>query len=172
MKNRKKVVVIGAAILALAVVGFGVTKASGLKAAWGSGFHSCFHGMGPRSESHSADMADWVMWKMDRHVKDLNLNEIQTREYEKVKEEIKTSILDAHQRRNEFRHMVRLEMEKENPDMNGLASLIKGRVNHVPDLISEKIDLFLNFYNVLDRDQKARVIEMIRLRMGSAKQQN
>jgi len=61
-------------------------------------------------------------------------------------------------------------MNKENPDINALAGLIKERAQHVPDMVSKPIDLFVDFYNLLDKDQQARVIEMFRLRMGRAQQ--
>jgi hypothetical protein len=61
-------------------------------------------------------------------------------------------------------------MNKENPDMNALADLIKERAQHIPDMVSKPIDRFVDFYNLLDEDQKARVIEMFRMRIGSAQQ--
>jgi hypothetical protein len=166
MKNGKKVIVIGATILALAVVGIAVTKASELKAAWGSGFHPCFHGAGMHSNLHTEDIADFAMWKLDRHVKELNLTEAQTQEYERVRETIKRSMLEAGQERSEFHRLVRQEMNKESPDMNALVSLIKEKVNHIPEMVSNTADLFLNFFNTLDADQKARVAEVIRWRLG------
>jgi hypothetical protein len=172
MKNGKKVIVTGATILALVVVAIGVTKASGLKGPWGSGFQPCSHGAGMHSNLHGGDIADFAMWKLDRHVKELNLNETQTQEYEKVKEVIKRSILEARQGRSEFHQLVRVEIDKESPDMNALVGLIKERVKHIPEMVSKPADLFLNFFNTLDADQKARVVEMIRWRLGPAEKQN
>jgi len=37
-------------------------------------------------------------------------------------------------------------------------------------MVSKPIDLFVDFYNLLDQDQQARVIEMFRQRMGRAQQ--
>jgi hypothetical protein len=159
MRKQKKYV-IGAVILSVVVaVGIGVTMACGPKGPSGAGFYP-----GP----HSEDVADFIMWKMDRGVKTLNLNEAQTREYEKVKEGIKAGIADALAKRREFRGIVRDELDRENPDVNALAGLIKERVNRIPEMVSKKIDLFVNFYNTLDKDQKARAIEMLRSRVDSA----
>ena len=44
--------------------------------------------------------------------------------------------------------------------------MVKKRLETVPDLIGENIDLFLRFYNVLNGEQKAQMIEMFRSRMG------
>jgi hypothetical protein len=124
------------------------------------------------SNLHGGDIADFAMWKLDRHVKELNLNETQTQEYEKLKDVIKRSILEANQGRSEFHQRVRTEIDKENPDMSALISLIKERVMRIPEMVSKPADLFLNFFNTLDVDQKAQVIEMIRWRMGSTEKQN
>jgi hypothetical protein len=172
MKNGKKVIVTGATILALAVVGIGITKASGLKGAWGGHFQPCFHGAGMHPSFNGGDISDFAMWKLDRHVRELNLNETQTQEYEKVKGVIKRSILEAHQGRSEFHQLVRVEIDKDNPDMNALVSLLKERVKHIPEMVSKPADLFLDFFNTLDAEQKAQVVEMIRWRLGSAEKQN
>ena len=168
MSTRKKSV-IGALILSLAVVvGIGATMAYGPKGSWASGFHPGFHGMGCHTGPHGQDVADFIIWKMDRHVKELNLNGTQIQEYEKTKEKIKASIADAMKGRRDFHEIVREEMDKENPDMNALASLIKERSQHLPDMVSKHIDLFLSFYNMLDDAQRAKVIELFRWRMGAS----
>ena len=166
--SRRKKTIIGALILSLAVlVGIGATMAYGPRGSWARGFAPGFHGMGCHPGPHGEDIADFIMWKMDRHVKDLNLNEAQKKEYEKIKEETRAGIADAIEKRKEFRGIVQAEMNKENPDMNALAGLIKERAQNIPNMVSKPIDLFVGFYNLLDADQQARVIEMFRLRMGS-----
>jgi len=99
-------------------------------------------------------------------VKELNLNDIQKKEYEKSKEEIRAGIADAIERKKDFHRIVHEEMDKENPDMNALAGLMKERAQNIPHMVSKPIDLFVNFYNLLDESQKAKVIEMFRSRMG------
>jgi len=91
--SRRKKIIIGALILTLAVVvGIGATMAYGPRGSWARGFPPGFHGMGCHPGNHGHDIADFIMWKMDRHVKDLNLNQAQKNEYEKIKEEIKPSM--------------------------------------------------------------------------------
>jgi Spy/CpxP family protein refolding chaperone len=164
--TKKKKIVIGALVLSLAVAaGIGAVAVRGPNGAWGKAFHPGFHRTGFHHGLHSEDVADFVIWKMDKHMKELNLNEPQKQEYEKAKEEIRKSIADVVSRRMEFHGIVRDEMSRENPDVNSLGSLVKERANHIPDMVSKHVDLFLNLYNMLDEDQKARVIEMFRSRM-------
>ena len=166
MSKRKKII-IGALILAFAVVvGIGATIACGPKGSWARAFPPGFHGMGCHPGSHGEEIADFIMWKMDRRVRDLNLNEVQKNEYEKIKAEIKAGIAEAIARKKDFHRIVHEEMDKENPDVNALAGLMKNRAQNIPDMVSKPIDLFVDFYSLLDENQKAKVIEMFRARMG------
>jgi hypothetical protein len=168
MSKRKKMI-IGALILTLAiVVGIGATTVCGPKGSWARGFGPGFHGMGCHPGPHGEDIADFILWKTDRHVKELNLNDIQKKGYEKSKEQIRAGIAEAIERKKDFHRIVHEEMDKENPDLSALASLMKERAQNIPDMVSKPIDLFVNFYNLLDENQKAKVIEMFRARMGSA----
>ena len=166
MSKRKKIIT-GVFILTLAVVvGIGATVAYGPKGSWARSFPPGFHGMGCNGGPHGEDIADFILWKMDRQVKELNLNDSQKKEYERSKEEIRAGIAAAVERKRDFRKMVHEEMDKEDPDINALAGLMKERAQHIPDMVSKPIDLFVNFYNLLDENQKAKVIEMFRARMG------
>jgi len=169
--SKKKKIIMGALILTLAiVVGIGATIAYGPKGSWARGFPPGFHGMGCHPGPHGEDIADFILWKMDRHVKELNLNNDQKKEYEKSKEEIRAGIAQAIERKKDFHRVVHQEMDKENPDINALAGLMKERAQNIPDMVSKPIDLFVNFYNLLDKDQQAKVIEMFRARISFMQQ--
>jgi hypothetical protein len=122
--------------------------------------------MGCHPGTHGEDIAEFILWKMDRHVKELNLTDTQKKEYAKSKEEIRAGITEAIERKKDFHRIVHEEMAKENPDIDALAGLMKARSQNIPDMVSKPIDLFVNFYNLLDENQKASVIEMLRARMG------
>jgi Spy/CpxP family protein refolding chaperone len=159
MKKRKKYFIIGAVIVSLGILAsLGFSAACGPHGSWGKGFHSRFH---------SEDIADFISWKMDRHVKDLNLDDTQKQEYEKIKDQVKASITEAIERRREFHRIMHEEINKENPDLNNVANLAKERLQKMPDIIGRNLDLFMNFYNqILTDEQRAKVIEMIRDRCG------
>ena len=159
MKKRKKYFIIGAVIVSLGILAsLGFSAACGPHGSWGKGFHSRFH---------SEDIADFISWKMDRHVKELSLNDTQKQEYEQIKEQVKVSITEAIERRREFHRMAHEEINKENPDLNNVANVAKERLQKMPDIIGKNLDLFMDFYNrVLTDEQRAKVIEMIRDRCG------
>jgi hypothetical protein len=165
--SRRRKIIMGALILTVAiVVGIGGITAYGPKGSWARGFPPSFHGMGCHAGPRGDDIADFILWKMDRHVKELNLNDAQKKEYERSKDEIRAGIAEAIERKKDFHRIVHEEMGKENPDINALAGLMKERAQNIPDMVSKPIDLFVNFYNLLDENQKAKVIEMFRTRMG------
>lgn len=159
MKKRKKYFIIGAVILSIGILAsLGFTAACGPRGHWHKGFHSKFH---------SEDVADFILWKMDKHMKELNLNETQNQEYDRIKEQVKVSITEAIERRRQFHRMMHEEINKENPDLNNVANLAKERLQKMPDIIGKNLDLFMDFYNrVLTEEQRAKVIEMIRSRFG------
>jgi Spy/CpxP family protein refolding chaperone len=164
MKDRKRLMIIGGVIFSLAVVlGIGITSAFGPKNGWG-GFHRGFHGIGFHHGPPIEEITEFIMWKMDRRARELNLTEPQRREFERIKDEVRSTIAEAIERRREFHRRVMEELDRETPDIVGLADTIKGRVNSIPQMVSTKIDLLVNFYDMLDNEQKARLVEMCRSR--------
>jgi Spy/CpxP family protein refolding chaperone len=159
MKKRKKYLIVGTVILSLLVLtGLGFTAACAPHGRWHKGYHHGFH---------SDDVADFILWKMDRHVKELNLNETQMQQYEEIKGQVKAGITGAMERRREFHSIMHEEINKDNPDLNNVANLAKERLQKMPDIIGKNLDLFMDFYNrVLTDEQRAKVIEMIRSRIG------
>jgi DNA helicase IV len=112
-------------------------------------------------------VADFISWKMDRHVKNLNLDETQRQEYENLKGQVKTNITEAMERRRGFHSIIHEEINKENPNLNNVANLAKERLQKMPEIIGTNLDLFMDFYNrVLTDEQRAKVIGMIRERCG------
>ena len=159
MTKRKKYILIGIVILSVAMLaGLGITAAC------------CPHGhwhKGPHARFHSEDVADFVSWKMDRHVKDLNLDDSQSQEYEWLKGQIQESITEAMERRKDFHRVMHEEISRENPDLNAVAILAKDRLEKMPHMIGKNLDLLMDFYNrVLTDEQRAVVMEMIRDRWG------
>jgi hypothetical protein len=159
MKKRKKYIVIGIVVLSVAILaGLGLSAACGPHGHWHKGYHSRFH---------SEEVTDFISWKMDRHVKALNLDDSQRREYEKMKEQIRLSITEAMERRKEFHRIMYEEINKENADLNAVANLARDRLQNMPDIIGKNLDLFMDFYNrVLNSEQRAEVIRIIRERIG------
>jgi hypothetical protein len=70
----------------------------------------------------------------------------------------------ADNHRDLFRELKR-EIDREKPDMDAVANLVKERVKRMPGKMEEATDHLIDFYNVLDDNQKAQVIEEMRKMM-------
>ena len=58
------------------------------------------------------------------------------------------------------------EFNRENPDVSAVVSLLKERSKLIPGFMERKLDQFLDFYNILEEDQKAQVIKKFREKIG------
>ncbi len=166
MKTRNKVL-IGSGILFLFLItaGYGLVSAYG---PWGgpcSGFPHRFPARGFHSEAFHRDMAEFILWKMDKKAKEMKLNATQKVKYEALRENLKshfTEFLAEHQKMKDQFHQ---EIAKEEPDIKLLIQLAKTRLNEMSGFMNKNLDLFLDFYSSLDNQQKKMVSDEIRERM-------
>jgi len=167
MKRGKKYILVSAAIVALAILaGLGATLAYGPPGFCGRGFYPGSQRSGFHSKHHGEEMSEFILWKMDRHMKALDLSQDQEGRYKEMREQIKNSLTGLMEERRSFHEVMREEMNKDKPDIEALANLIKERLENMQAQISGNLDLFVKFYGLLDLDQKAQVIDMIRSRAG------
>ena len=167
MKRKRKYILASAAIVSLAVlVGLGVTLAYGPPGSRARGFNPGFQRAGFHARHHGEEVAEFILWKMDRHVKALDLSEDQEGRYREMREQIKSNLRGLMEERRAFHRMMREAFDKEDPDIEALANLLKGELENMQGQISRNLDLLVKFYGLLDPDQKAQVLEMIRSRAG------
>ena len=102
---------------------------------------------------------------MDSRVEELDLSETQMEEYEEIRLKVKAGLTEAMENRREFFRELKREINKDNPDMNALSDHIRQQLRKMPDFMSYNLDLFMEFYNVLDENQSARLLEKFRNRM-------
>lgn len=145
MRFQKEFLVIGALILCFGLVA-------------GCGPHR-FHRFRDR------DFPKRLMKHWDKHVAELDLSEPQRERYEEIREEILASLEKAREDRESFFSDLRSEIDREDPDLERIVGLVKDKLQEMPRLVEENLDYFLEFYNILDDNQKAQVMEMIRERM-------
>ncbi|MFH1490737.1 MAG: Spy/CpxP family protein refolding chaperone [Pseudomonadota bacterium] len=154
MKFKKAVIPIGIGILALALI-----AGCGLFASRGP--HPFFNGR-PHPGFRGRDFSKHFLTHLDSRVKTLDLTELQKRKYEEIRAKIEADMAAMKERRKDFLEKIREEIHRENPDMNSLALMIKERLEPLPQHIGAHMDTFMEFYNVLDKDQKAKIHQKIR----------
>ena len=158
MKLKKKYVIVGSVVAFLVVVtGFCIVKASGDYGLCGRGFHPPFF---------KKAFPGRILNRMDNKMEELNLSEEQKEKYAQLKVSFKADFEEMRTGRYEFMNDMRAIMDQKKPDMQMLAGLVKNRLNRMPDRIGTHLDQLVDFYNILNEEQKARVLERMRERMA------
>jgi hypothetical protein len=155
MKKRNKIFFgSGAVLLAILLVGIGISVACGPRVHSGRCFGPPFHD----------DFAEFMLWRMDRKVQKLDLKNEQKEKYNELRSKIEAQLSDGLEDRRRMREGFSLEIRKEDPDVKAMAETIKEKISKISSFMKENIDLFVEFYETLDDDQKDKVLEMIRER--------
>jgi len=166
MKTRNKVFIgSGVVLLIILLTGFGLFAAWG---PWGGpcrGFHPGFHGRGVHSGFGGKDFLEFALWRMDRRVKALGLSDVQEEKYDEIRARIENHLTEGLDDRKNMIEKFHTEMNKDNPDIAALAESVKKKIKVISKFMEENVDLFVEFYNTLDDDQKRQVIEAVRDRM-------
>ncbi len=167
MKSRKKYFIIGAAILLIALLaGVSFIAACGPPGFGDMGPHRMFCGEGSHPRFFGKDFSQFILARIDSRVEDLDLSETQIEEYGGIRQKVKDKFVFAMEKRREFFRELHDEVNEDNPDMNALTGRIKLHLGKMEDFMSGNLDLLMEFYNILDEDQKARVIEKMREKMS------
>jgi len=160
MKIRRRFYFIGGSILvAMIITGFGLAAA--LENSWG-GFR---HGKGFHRGFGHKDIGEFVLWRVDKQMKELNLTEGQQDKYNQIRSNIEKHLTEGMDDRKVMRETFHGEMSKDNPDMRLLADMMKTKINEMSGLMGENLDLVVGFYDSLDIDQKNKILNQIRDRM-------
>jgi Spy/CpxP family protein refolding chaperone len=157
MGKRKKGVIVGSVFLLIVLfTGFGLVEA------WGpcSGFHGGFH---PRR--HHKDLSEFILWRMDKGVEALNLSEAQKGKYEEMKGKLETRFKEHRDDRKRWMEELQTAMKKEDPDVKALSESVKKRIERFSGFMEGNVDLFVEFYETLDQEQKEKIMATIRKKM-------
>jgi hypothetical protein len=157
MGKRRKYFIIGSIVLLIMFfTGFGIV------AAWGPcrGFHKGFH-----PGLHKKDFSEFILWRLDKRVEGLNLSEAQKRKYEEMKGILETRLKEHREDRKRWMEEIQTAMNKEDPDVKVLSESVKKRIEHFSDFMEGNLDLFVEFYETLDQEQKDRIMATIREKM-------
>ena len=167
MKIRKKYMIIGAIVVSVMLItGFGLVVADGPGRFWGEESYHRSHGGPFHHRFHGEGMAAHLFSRMDSRMAFLEPDETQKEKVEEIKAKIKTRLREGMADRNALMTELRAELNGENPDVNNVSDIIKKRIREMSSFMEENIDLFVEFYNMLDEDQKGQLIERFREKMG------
>ena len=122
-------------------------------------------GCGPH-RFHEGGFADHALSHMDDCVQTLNLNSAQEAKYQEIRLKMKTSLTEQAEKRKLVFSKLRTEINSEYPDADRIANVLEERIDELSALLEQNLDLIVEFYNILDADQQARVMETIQKRFN------
>lgn len=156
----------GIIVLGIGALGLLVALAAGCGPR--SPFEGRDHAWSPwkgRHGFHGKDFPERVLKHMDERVQGLNLTEIQKEKYAVIRQKAKQELIGGREKRRDLVASIRKEMQKDLPDIHEVAGMVSEHVGMIPGVVDRSMNLFLEFYEVLDEKQKANVIEHMRDRM-------
>ena len=120
-----------------------------------------------QSEMRGKFRKEAMVERMDKIAKTLNLTKEQTVKFEELKSRISAKMDNGLKERKGFREEMLLEIKKDNPDVNLIADRAKERIDIASKNAKEGIDLFTDFYNILDENQKKVFIEKVHTKISA-----
>ena len=156
MKLRKRSIIIGGIALMVAGVLF-VGLLTGCRP---------FPGHGPGSHRFcKKDFSEHVLKRMDKQVAKLDLSEDQHEKYVEIRQRIAADFAEGMERKKQIHFEFQSEINKKEPDINIIVDMVKDRLRDMPDVVEKQLDYFVEFYNILDEEQKAELIQRIQKKM-------
>ncbi len=157
MGKRKKVFIVGSIVLLIVLLmGFELVAARGPCKGFHGGFHPGFH---------HKDLSEVILWRMDKAVEGLNLSEPQKGKYEEMKGKLEARFKELREERKRWREELQTAMKKEDPDVKVLSESVKKRIERFSGFMERNLDLFVEFYDTLDQEQKDKIMAAIRKKM-------
>jgi hypothetical protein len=99
---------------------------------------------------------------MDKQVDLLDLSPTQKETYDAIREKVKRDLVTSGEERRAFFRTFKTEINLDNPDMDRLSELAKEHLRRFPEAMAVFLDYFLEFYQVLNKDQQNQIIQEIR----------
>jgi Spy/CpxP family protein refolding chaperone len=157
MGKRKKYFIVGSIVLLIVLfTGFGLVAARGPCSGFYRGFHPWLH---------HKDVSEFILCRLDKGVEGLNLSEAQKGKYEEMKGKLETRVKEHRDERKRFMEELQSAMNKEDPDVKVLSESVKKRIERFSGFMEGNLDLFVEFYQTLNQEQKEKITAAIRKKM-------
>jgi hypothetical protein len=114
---------------------------------------------------HGEGFTKHILEKVDSEVAELELTAAQQERYQEIRAQVESEVGDMAQHREAFFQEVKAEMDKESPDLNVLADLLKAHSRRFPERMTFFVDRFMDFYGVLDKEQKGKIMARLKAKL-------
>lgn len=156
--NRKTISVF--VILVILITGAGFWVITGFGPA-GPGFKGRCFGRGMPA-CMQKEIGAFFLWRMDREAGSLGLSDVQQQRYNAFRSQLETFMDRGMEARSSIREQAKSEFRKEVMDISVVALAVKSRIGDVSSGMDRNLELFVEFYNTLDDDQKKQLSDHIR----------
>ena len=154
--GKRNFVVRGGVLFIMFFTGFGLLAGCGPCRGFHRGFHPGFH---------NKDFSEHILRRLDKRVEALNLSEAQKEKYKDIKGKLETRLKEHMIDKKRFMEEIQTEMKKGEPDVKALSESIKKQLKRFPDFMEGNLDLFIEFYETLDKEQKDKIMAKIQKKM-------
>ena len=163
MKIRKKHVVIGLIVIFITLfIGFGLMAIGEARRGFCGHFPTRFHGRGFHTRHLGNVSPEHMLSFLDKRIEFLDLNKTQEKKYEEIRAKIKSRFNEHMKDRKASAERLRKEIQRENPDIDLIADLIKKRIQGMSSSMEEGMKYFVEFYKQLDENQKKLITKRFR----------
>ena len=114
-----------------------------------------------RMHRHSGMMKDFMLYKIDKLEKDLNLNAAQQAKWDTFKNDLSKSIDQRMDKRKEIHEMVEQELAKSNPDFTKVSPLIHGQIDSTAQFAHDMVNRIGELVQDLTPEQKQILTKQI-----------
>jgi hypothetical protein len=141
MKLKKTAVIGTVGVLSIMLLGMGCNR------------HKRFHG---------ERFQKMVLEKMDDLSEDLNLDSTQKEKYNLIRTGVESDMKKHHKERRAFALKIKGEVDKNEPDIDKIITLVKGKDWDHKSFKNKYADKFLEFYTILDEEQRKIIIKKMK----------
>lgn len=106
---------------------------------------------------------------MDKMVKKLNLTAPQQEKYQELRKKVENDLAKTIEDRKKLFSDLQAELDRQTPNMSAMSETVKVKIKSMSELFETHLDYFTEFYNVLDENQKAQIIQAMREKMKKHK---
>jgi len=157
MGKRKNYLIVGSVVLLIvSFTGCGLIGARRPCRGFHTGFHPGFH---------HKDVSEFILSRLDKGVEGLSLSEPQKGRYEEMKGKLQGRFKEHWDDRKRWMEELQTAMNKEDPDVKALSESVKKGIERFSGFVEGNLDLFVQFYETLDQEQKEKIMATIRKKM-------
>ncbi|MCP4687493.1 MAG: hypothetical protein GY859_05540 [Desulfobacterales bacterium] len=115
--------------------------------------------------AHGGDISKHVLNRIDKKVAELDLDEAQNEKYQRLRSRLVADMESHKTEHKRFVEDLHKKFDQEDPDLREITGLIRGKVKDVPDFVDNCLGLLEEFYEILDKDQKAEFMKGVKEKM-------